>query len=101
MGPSGTVFLITRTGCSKNVPSACSLGPLVVIESWLLFAHLCMGLILKLDDSEVQPPTQHAGYYASADHMKWNFNSAEFGDCQYISLDVPLVKLIGSCSDFF
>lgn len=72
VGPSGTISLITKCGCSNNVSCMCCVGPPVIMKSWLLLACSFVGLTPRLADSKVQPPTQCAGCYVGASHMKWN-----------------------------
>lgn len=51
---------MTRSGCSKKVPRMRCVGSPVVIGSWLLLAHLCWALTLRLAESEAQHSIQAA-----------------------------------------
>ena len=90
VGPSGAVYLITWTGGCKNVPCVDYVDPPVVIVSYLLLAHLCMRLTLRLADCEDQSMRCCAGA---------EITSAMSCTCQNCPLDMTFVKLIGSCFD--
>lgn len=67
-------------------------GSSFVIESWFLLAHSCVGLTLRLANSEAQP-TQHASCWSH----ETKFASAGFGFGLDFPVDMLLVNLIGSC----
>lgn len=97
MGPSGVDSLIAWAGYSKNVPCACYVGPPVIIQSWLLLIHLCVGSMHRLAGSEAQPTIQQENYYAGAEV---EFASGWFCACWNFPMDILLMKLIGFCSVF-
>ena len=95
--PSDTVFLITRAGCSKNVPYVGYVGPFFVIESWLPLSFSCMGLTIRLVDCVDQPWPQCISCCAGANHTKWNLLQVWY--LLTPPYDILVVMLIGSCCD--
>ena len=71
VGFSGTVSLITWDECSSKVPFVVYVGPLAVIESWLLLTFSFMQTTLRFTDG-AQPQPWCVSCCACADHMKWN-----------------------------
>lgn len=63
LGPNDTVSLIFWVGYSRDVPCVDFVVPPVVIGTWLLLAHSCVGSTLRLPDYEVQLWPHLASYY--------------------------------------
>ena len=72
VGPSGTVSLFTWAGGTGNVPFVGYMTPPVVVEFWLLLAHSCVGLTLRLAGCEDWSWPQCLSCCAGADHTKQN-----------------------------
>ena len=94
VGPRDTVSLITCAGYSRKVSCVGCVSPPVVIESWLLLAHSCLRLSLKLADREDWPrpycTSCCAGRYWP---HKVELASADSGACWGLPLDMLLVNL--------
>ena len=98
VGLNVTVSLVTWARCSRNVLHVGYINPIVVVESWLLLVHLWFGLNVGLADYKDRPPTTVQGLCRDLSHEA-EFDPAGSGACQDLPLGVPLMNLIGLCSD--
>ena len=85
--------------CSRNIPFVGYMGTPIVIESWLLLTHSYIWSTLKLSDCEERLWPQCMSCCSGCWLKEAEFVSTGSGVCQYLPLNMLLMKLIGSCSD--
>lgn len=94
--PKEIVSLIIWDGCSKIIPCTHYVGPPIIIEFCLLLVHSCVESTLRLAYNEAQPLPGCKLLCGCCSHKA---NSPQQGLVPVvIPWDIPLVKLIGSCS---